>query len=156
MPHNIPDVVNQPSDNPQTTATRPSGSAGYASVEALAGMENNDSGRLLGTGSGGVVTAPGSSAALNNDVLENAGSDRPLSQEEADRMYEARMEEEYAKREGERATLPKLAAANAPEAQRTFPLPLASHHTPTRTASPQVITTVQFIDPGDEGSAYGK
>lgn len=100
MPHHVPDVVNQPSDSPQTTATRPSGSAGYASVEALAGMENNTSGRLLGTGSGGTVTAPGSSSALNTDVLVNAGSDRPLNKEEADRMYEERMEEEYAKREG--------------------------------------------------------
>lgn len=80
--------------------TRPSGSAGHASIEALSGMENNSSGRLVGTGSGGVVTAPGYIAAENSDLLENAGSDRALSKEEADRLYEERMEEEYAKREG--------------------------------------------------------
>lgn len=99
MPHHIPDSVNQPYEN-QETGPRPSGSAGYASVEALAGMENNSSGRLLGTGTGGTLTAPGSSSAQNTDVLQSAGSDRALSKEEAERMYEQRIEEEYAKREG--------------------------------------------------------
>jgi hypothetical protein len=32
--------------------------------------------------------------------MQNAESDRAMSKEEADRMYEQRMEEEYAKREG--------------------------------------------------------
>lgn len=80
--------------------TRPSGSAGHASIEALSGMENNSSGRLVDTGSSGVVTAPGYIAAENSDLLENAESDRALSKEEADRLYDERMEEEYAKREG--------------------------------------------------------
>lgn len=99
MPHHVPDVVNQPDDNPPA-APRASGSAGYASVDALSGMENNGSGRLLGTGTGGTLSAPGSRAGLNSDVLDNPGSDRALSKEEADRMYEQRIEEEYAKREG--------------------------------------------------------
>lgn len=64
-------------------------------------MENNASGRLVGTGSGGTVTAPGYSTGENADVLVNAESDdRALSREEAGRLYEERMEEEYAKREG--------------------------------------------------------
>lgn len=97
MPHHVPDVVNQPYDTPTAP---PPGSAGYASVEALAGTENNRSGRLIGTGTGGTVAAPVSTSSVNGDVLVNAGSDRAMSKEEADRMYEQRMEEEYAKREG--------------------------------------------------------
>ena len=69
-------------------------------MQALSGIENNSSGRLLGTGSGGLVSAPGYSAAQSADVLQSSGSDRPLSKEEAEQMYEQRMEEEYAKREG--------------------------------------------------------
>lgn len=81
--------------------TRPTGSAGYASLDALSGMENNSSGRLVGTGSGGTVSAPGYTAGESTDVLQNAPSDdRALSKEEADQLYEERMEEEYAKREG--------------------------------------------------------
>ena len=107
----IPTYTNQTTQttttpNSQTTPetppnTRPVGSAGYASLDALSGMENNASGRLVGTGSGGTVTAPGYSAGENGDVLVNAESeDRALSREEAGRLYDERMEEEYAKREG--------------------------------------------------------
>lgn len=99
MPHHVPDIVNQPNDNPPT-APRASGSAGYASVEELSGMENNESGRMLGTGTGGTVSAPQSQLSSTAEELENASSERALSREEADRLYEARMEEEYAKREG--------------------------------------------------------
>lgn len=85
----------------ETPNTRTTGSAGYASLGALSGMENNSSGRLVGTGSGGTVSAPGYTAGESTDVLQNAASDdRALSQEEADRLYEERMEDEYAKREG--------------------------------------------------------
>ncbi|KAH2011982.1 hypothetical protein KXV45_007066 [Aspergillus fumigatus] len=55
---------------------------------------------LAPPGTGGNVTSPEYSTALNSDVMQNAESDRAMSKEEADRMYEQRMEEEYAKREG--------------------------------------------------------
>ncbi|KAL5693409.1 hypothetical protein EMGR_004999 [Emarellia grisea] len=82
MPH-----LNPPSNEGKepSTGTRPTGSAG---------------GRVFGTGTGGNVTSPEYSTALNSDVMQNAESDRAMSKEEADRMYEQRMEEEYAKREG--------------------------------------------------------
>lgn len=73
-----------------TSNTAATGTAGQASLETLSST-NNAGGRVLGTGSGGTVTAPGYSSA---------SEDRPLSKEEADRLYEERMEEEYAKREG--------------------------------------------------------
>lgn len=41
-------------------------------------------------------TAPGSSASAS----QNADGGRALTKEEADRLYEEQMEEEYAKREG--------------------------------------------------------
>ncbi|OJJ49345.1 hypothetical protein ASPZODRAFT_129782 [Penicilliopsis zonata CBS 506.65] len=93
MPHSI--------GNDRNSAPRPTGSAGYASVDAVASIGDlNSSERRLGTGTGGTVTAPGYSAGQNADLLENAESERALSKEEADRLYEERMEEEYAKREG--------------------------------------------------------
>jgi hypothetical protein len=77
------------SNQDQTNPAAP-GTAGQASLESLSSI-NNTGGRVLGTGSGGTVTAPGYSSGEN---------DRPLSKEEADQLYEERMEEEYAKREG--------------------------------------------------------
>ncbi|CAL5874699.1 uncharacterized protein PFLUO_LOCUS9000 [Penicillium psychrofluorescens] len=75
--------------------TRTTGSAGSASLDTLsASGDNNSSGRQLGTGTGGTVSAPGS------DSSQNAESERAVSKEEADRLYEERMEDEYAKREG--------------------------------------------------------
>ncbi|KAJ6108249.1 hypothetical protein N7523_009572 [Penicillium sp. IBT 18751x] len=59
-------------------------SAGHVSTD-------NSSDRQLGTGTGATVNAPGSS--LSQDASA-------LSKEEADRLFEERMEEEYAKREG--------------------------------------------------------
>ncbi|RHZ68517.1 uncharacterized protein CDV56_109508 [Aspergillus thermomutatus] len=97
MPHQVPPSTGR---NEQSTGTRPTGSAGYASIEALATTEDNASGRVFGTGTGGTVTAPGYSSGLNSDVLQSAESDRAMSKEEAERMYEERMEDEYAKREG--------------------------------------------------------
>ncbi|OJJ40483.1 hypothetical protein ASPWEDRAFT_33896 [Aspergillus wentii DTO 134E9] len=96
MPHQVPTT----SDRDNQPETRPTGSAGYASLDALSSIETNESGRVLGTGTGGTVTAPGYSSGLIADVLQNAESDRPLSKDEAERLYEERMEEEYAKREG--------------------------------------------------------
>lgn len=73
--------------------TRPTGTAGRTSL-ASADLYDT-SGRILGTGSGGTVSAPGYSAS------SNAESDRPaMSGEDADRLYRERMEDEYAKREG--------------------------------------------------------
>lgn len=73
--------------------TRPTGTAGQTSL-ASADLYDT-SGRILGTGSGGTVSAPGFSAS------SNAESDRPMmDREEADRLYRERMVEEYAKREG--------------------------------------------------------
>lgn len=73
------------------TQANNTGSAGQTS---LASTEANNGGRVLGTGTGGTVSAPGYSSS------QNAESGRALSREEADRLYEERMEEEYAKREG--------------------------------------------------------
>ncbi|KAE8354089.1 hypothetical protein BDV28DRAFT_131872 [Aspergillus coremiiformis] len=61
-----------------------------------AGQKNHSStphsdSRVLETGSGDPVIAPGNSST---------STEQPLSKEEADRLYEERMEEEYAKREG--------------------------------------------------------
>lgn len=38
--------------------------------------------------------------SIRDDSSQNDRGDRPLSKEEADRLYEERMEDEYAKREG--------------------------------------------------------
>ncbi|GES60903.1 hypothetical protein ATEIFO6365_0006036400 [Aspergillus terreus] len=53
----------------------------------------NNSGRVHNSDTN---TAPTSAA----DALRQAGGNQPLSREEAERLYEERMEEEYAKREG--------------------------------------------------------
>lgn len=71
-------------DREQANA-REAASAGHVSTD-------NSSGRQLGTGTGGTISAPGSSSSQDASA--------PLSKEEADRLYEERMEEEYAKREG--------------------------------------------------------
>ena len=70
-------------DREQANA-RQAASAGHVSTD-------NSSGRQLGTGTGGTISAPGSSSSQDTSAL---------SKEEADRLYEERMEEEYAKREG--------------------------------------------------------
>jgi hypothetical protein len=98
MPHLNPPSNDNREEPP--TGNRPTGSAGYASLEALSTREGNDSGRVFGTGTGGTVTQLEHSTALNSEVMQNEPSDRAMSKEEADRMYEQRMEEEYAKREG--------------------------------------------------------
>ncbi|KAJ5086595.1 hypothetical protein NUU61_007902 [Penicillium alfredii] len=97
MPIPTADLSNK---STQTTGTRPTGSAGYASLDTLAAAEDNSSGRRFGTGSGGTVSAPGYSSSQNTDLLQNAASERAMNKEEADRLYEERMEDEYAKREG--------------------------------------------------------
>lgn len=96
----FPDEENQ---EYQETPTSPryAGNAGCASGEAIAAVRGtNSSDRRIGTGSGGVVTAPNYDAAESLDILANSESNRPLSKEEADRLYQERMEDEYAKREG--------------------------------------------------------
>ncbi|PLB55237.1 hypothetical protein P170DRAFT_432772 [Aspergillus steynii IBT 23096] len=45
------------------------------------------------------TSSTGSQAEYTN-APDNAGEQQPMSKEEADRLYEERMEEEYAKREG--------------------------------------------------------
>jgi hypothetical protein len=65
------------------SSIRPSGSAGAASLDALAFAP------LTGAGSGGTVAGSGS------QIAESA-----LSKDEADRLYEENIEDEYAKREG--------------------------------------------------------
>jgi hypothetical protein len=53
--------------------------------------------QIPGTSSSGTIAAPGSQIA---DDLVNAEGSGQLSKEEADRLYEENIEEEYAKREG--------------------------------------------------------
>lgn len=65
--------------------------AGSTDDASLAFTQDNSSGRHLGTGTGGTVGAPGTSLPQATNVL---------SKEEADRLFEEQMEEEYAKREG--------------------------------------------------------
>jgi hypothetical protein len=67
----------------ETNSTQPPSSATHTSTD----QRNNN---------GYFGTAPGSSAS----ALQNADSGRALTKEEADRLYEERMEEEYAKRDG--------------------------------------------------------
>lgn len=66
---------------------RQAGSAGHTSLASA----DTSSGRHLGTGTGGTISAPGSSSSQDESAL---------NKEKADRLYEERMEEEYAKREG--------------------------------------------------------
>ncbi|KAJ5815044.1 Acyl-CoA N-acyltransferase [Penicillium riverlandense] len=91
----IPTASHLDKETQANSTARPAGSAGYASLDTLSASGNNSSsGRQLGTGTGGTVSAPGS------DSSQNAESERAMSKEEADRLYEERMEDEYAKREG--------------------------------------------------------
>ncbi|KAF7585115.1 hypothetical protein BBP40_012497, partial [Aspergillus hancockii] len=73
-----------PTYNSNQDQTNPAaaGTAGQASLETLS--STNTDGRVLGTGSGGTVSAPGYTSGENH---------RHLSKEEADRLYEERMEE---------------------------------------------------------------
>ncbi|KAL1993619.1 hypothetical protein VTN49DRAFT_2288 [Thermomyces lanuginosus] len=94
-------IINSPSEDPSThgnvmssNEVRPSGSAGAASAEAI-----GISSQRVGMGSGGTVSAPGSHIAESED-RGNPPSARRITKEEADRLYEERIEEEYAKREG--------------------------------------------------------
>ncbi|KAF3388592.1 hypothetical protein F1880_004098 [Penicillium rolfsii] len=48
----------------------------------------------------GSVSSIDSGALRDNHTAQDDQGDRPLSKEEADRLYEERMEDEYAKREG--------------------------------------------------------
>jgi hypothetical protein len=75
-----------------TGEVRPTGSAGAASVDALAWLPPT------GAGSGGTVYA-GSTQAESAD-RGSAPSARLINKDEADRLYEENIEEEYAKREG--------------------------------------------------------
>ncbi|KAJ1708256.1 hypothetical protein CA14_007946 [Aspergillus flavus] len=69
-----------PTYSEQDTSNTPStGTAGQASLETVSST-NSGAGRVLGTGSGGTVAAPGYSSA---------SEDRPLSKEEADRFLAA-------------------------------------------------------------------
>ena len=70
-------------ENSQSSTTRPIASTECPSRE----KQENDSTR-------------GSSSSANRTSLHNTGNDSTLSKDEADRQYEERMEEEYAKREG--------------------------------------------------------
>jgi hypothetical protein len=94
-------MASSPSEDPSTHNTnglytdevRPTGSAGTASLDALASV-----GRT-GGGSGGTVAAPGSNIAESAD-RGNLESTRRVTKDEADRLYEENIEDEYAKREG--------------------------------------------------------
>lgn len=72
----------------ETQTTNP---AGHISVSS---SDTNTSGRVVGTGTGGTVSAPG------YDASQTAESGASMSRAEADRRYAEQMEEEYAKREG--------------------------------------------------------
>lgn len=72
----------------ETQTTNPTGQINLAS------SDTNTSGRTMGTGTGGTVSAPG------YDASQNAESGGSMSRAEADRRYAEQMEEEYAKREG--------------------------------------------------------
>lgn len=89
-------IINSPSEDPSThgnvmssNEVRPSGSAEAIGISS----------QRVGMGSGGTVSAPGSHIAESED-RGNPPSARRITKEEADRLYEERIEEEYAKREG--------------------------------------------------------
>ncbi|EED24309.1 conserved hypothetical protein [Talaromyces stipitatus ATCC 10500] len=89
-----------------STKTRSTGSAGAASLEAIAYLQQNEIGTRtrIGASSDGVVAPPHSErpAAMDSG---NAPSARQLTKDEADRLYEENIEDEYAKREGDRYEL---------------------------------------------------
>lgn len=88
-------------NEPHSDADRPTGSAGAASLDAIATVQQQETGTRtrVGAASGGVVAAPDSQLAASRDQ-ENAPSARQLTKDEADRLYEENIEDEYAKREG--------------------------------------------------------
>lgn len=96
----MPSFPDRDPNGPEDKSVRDQGSIGSASLEALAALPRNGNSRLPGTGSGGTVSAPGYQAAENGDLLENPSSNQTLSKEEADRIYQENIEDEYAKREG--------------------------------------------------------
>lgn len=101
--------TNSPGDKPSTRNTdglrqdevRPTGSAGAASLDAISTLQQQEIGTRtrIGAASGGVVAAPGSQQPAAVDQ-GNAPSARQLTKDEADRLYEENIEDEYAKREG--------------------------------------------------------
>ena len=78
------------SENSRQPATA---STSYASLDA-----HQNTVQIPGTSSSGTIAAPGSQIA--DDLVNAEGSAGQLSKEEADRLYEENIEEEYAKREG--------------------------------------------------------
>ncbi|PWY95106.1 hypothetical protein BO94DRAFT_531009 [Aspergillus sclerotioniger CBS 115572] len=64
------------------------------SVNRLAATGTNITGAVFGSG------MDQNTSTIPDYLSTGAEDDRPLSKEEADRLYEERMEEEYAKREG--------------------------------------------------------
>ncbi|RAO65541.1 uncharacterized protein BHQ10_001553 [Talaromyces amestolkiae] len=86
------------SQNP--SEVRSTGNAGAASLEATNYLQQNEIGARthIDASSDGVVSAPHSQQpALPSG---NAPSARQLTKDEADRLYEENIEDEYAKREG--------------------------------------------------------
>ncbi|KAF3393193.1 hypothetical protein DPV78_009650 [Talaromyces pinophilus] len=79
---------------------RSTGSAGAASLEAINYLQQNEIGTRtrIGASSDGVVAAPHSQQPAMPSG--NASSARQLTKDEADRLYEENIEDEYAKREG--------------------------------------------------------
>lgn len=80
-PQNTTSTSNNLTTDVTTGAGPSAGSAGLAPADVFSGTQNGSSGEVLGQDA-------------------NASSGRELSREEADRLYEERIEEEYAKREG--------------------------------------------------------
>jgi hypothetical protein len=86
------DYSNQNGDNNSEANLRPTGSAGAVSDDAFA-FEPPAS-----TGSDGTVST-GAQTVESADG-GNLPGDRPISKDDADRLYEENIEDEYAKREG--------------------------------------------------------
>lgn len=89
------------SSSQTTDQVRSTGSAGAASLEAINYLQQNEPGTRMriGASTDGVVSAPHSQqpTAMSSG---NAPSARQLTKDEADRLYEENIEDEYAKREG--------------------------------------------------------
>ncbi|KAF5862538.1 hypothetical protein ETB97_011535 [Aspergillus alliaceus] len=115
------------SDQDQTKPT--TSTAGQASLDTLSST-NNGGDRVLGTASGDTVTAPGYSTS----------NEAPLSKEEADRLYEERMEEE-----AKRDVNPKTRQSKHPSVESP-----TIHKQPTTEVSGPALTPSRVVDPSQQ------
>lgn len=100
MPVSFASASDKQSTSQNPSDVRSTGTAGAASLEAINYLQENEIGTRtrIGASSDGVVPALQSQQPAMPSG--NAPSERQLTKDEADRLYEENIEDEYAKREG--------------------------------------------------------